>query len=251
VKIKMNRFDLFNISERYIEILNPISAEKLLRIGEVLEFGRESKVIDFGCGFGETLAMWAEKFVISGTGVDIREYACQRARSKMQERKLADRIDIVCADGSEYEFQSNAYDAALCIGATFIWGGYRDAVRAMKDAIRPGGRLVIGEVHWLKHDIPQEYLNTTAPPGTNYEYELLQITNEEGFDIEYMVRAGDDDWDRYSADNWRGLVRWIDENPGHPERQEVTEYLHKTQEEYLKYEREYIGWAIYVLTPAA
>jgi len=77
----------------------------------------------------------------------------------------------------------------------------------------------------------------------------LQIAREEGFDFEYVVRASHDDWDHYEADNWRGLVRWIEDNPNHPEKSEVIEHLRKSQNEYTRYGREYFGWAIYVLNP--
>jgi hypothetical protein len=46
-----------------------------------------------------------------------------------------------------------------------------------------------------------------------------------------------------------GWRRWIDENPNHPERQQVIEHLHQSQDEYTRYAREYFGWAIYVLNP--
>ena len=117
-------------------------------------------------------------------------------------------------------------------------------------ASRPSsGKLAIGEPHWLKGNVPQEYLDGSAPPGTLYEHEILQISNEEGYDIEYIVRSSLDDWDRYNAGNWRGLVQWIHDNADHPERQDIIDHLRKNQEDYLRYEREYLGWAIYVLTP--
>jgi len=80
-----------------------------------------------------------------------------------------------------------------------------------------------------------------------YEHELLKVTREEGFDIEYIVRSNDDDWARYETSNWRGLVSWIEENPSHSDRQEVVDYLHRSQDEYLRYQREYLGWAMYIL----
>jgi len=245
----MNRFDLYNISERYMEILNPSSPEKILTVGEILGVGQDSRIIDFGCGFGELLALWAERFGVSGIGIDIREHACDRAKARMEKRGLSERVKIVCTNGRDYPFERRSFDAALCIGATFIWGGYRQTIQAMKEAIHSGGKLAIGEVYWLKENVPKEYLETTAPSGTMFEHELLQVTREEGFDIEYIVRASDDDWARYSTGNWLGLLRWIDENPEHPERQEVIDHLHKDQEEYLRYEREYLGWAMYILNP--
>jgi hypothetical protein len=63
------------------------------------------------------------------------------------------------------------------------------------------------------------------------------------------VRASHDDWDTYEAGNWYGLSRLIEENPAHPERQDVIDHLHESQSEYFRYGREYFGWAIYLLTP--
>ena len=60
-----------------------------------------------------------------------------------------------------------------------------------------------------------------------------------------------DDWDRYESGNWVGLLRWIEENRNHPERQAVIDRLHNSQDEYFRYGRQYFGWAIYVLDPAS
>jgi SAM-dependent methyltransferase len=241
----MNFFDLANISERYMELINPSTPEKVLTIGKFLRLKEGTRVIDFGCGYGEVLALWAERFGISGIGIDVREHACNRARKKMCERGFAERIEIVCANAAEYQFEKHAFDVATCIGAPFIWGGYRLTIRTMRDAIHGNGKLVMGESYWLKEHVPPGYAQEGQRVHT--EYELLQIAREEGFDFEYMVRASHDDWDTYKADNWYGLVRWIEENPKHPERQEVIDHLHKIQDEYLGYGREYMGWAMYIL----
>jgi hypothetical protein len=140
---------------------------------------------------------------------------------------------------------------ATCIGGSIIWNGYQSTIRAIKEAIKPGGRIVIGEPHWSKGTVPPEYVQKIAAiwKTTYTEFELLQITQQEGFDVEYMIRASQDERDRNEADNWHGLVRWLDENPHHPERQEVIDQLHRWQEEYFRYSREYLGWSIYVLRP--
>ena len=113
----MNFFDLVNISERYMELVNPSTAEKMLTLGKFLRLHEGSRVIDFGCGYAEALVLWAERFGILGIGVDIREHACERARKKVSDRGLSDRIEIVCGRGSEYLFEEGAFDAATCIGA--------------------------------------------------------------------------------------------------------------------------------------
>ena len=47
----MKFFDLVNISERYMEIINPSTPEKILTVGKILGIGQDSRIIDFGCGY--------------------------------------------------------------------------------------------------------------------------------------------------------------------------------------------------------
>lgn len=49
----MNFLELKDISERYMELVNPISAEKLLYVGRVIGLRSGQRVINFGCGYGE------------------------------------------------------------------------------------------------------------------------------------------------------------------------------------------------------
>jgi protein-L-isoaspartate O-methyltransferase len=243
----MEFFDLVNISERYLELINPTTSEKVVKIGKVLGLKEGSRVIEFGSGYGEILALWGDAFGIEGVGIDIREHCCNRARKKMEERGFGNRIEIVCGKGAEYKFEESSFDAAACIGASFVFGDYRSTIQAMKKAIHENGKLAIGEPYWLTELVPPDYAKQEV--GIHTEYELLRITREEGFDIEYVVRASNDDWDRYESDNWYGLMRWIEGNRGHPEFQEVVDHFHKYQDEYFRYGREYLGWAMYVLNP--
>ena len=243
----MDFFKLMSISHRYMEILNPSTPEKIIKLGKMLRLKEGSRVIDFGCGCAEPLYLWAEEFGISGVGIDISADFCERARNKLVTHGLSQRIEIVCCPGADYKFQEGSFDAATCIGATFVFGGYRQTVQVIKQAIKPGGRLGIGEPYWSSDRVPPEYVRKET--SIFMESELLQTAREEGFDIEYVVRASHDDWDRYYSDNWYGLIRWLEENPGHPEREEVMKHLHSEQDDYFRYIREYMGWAMYVLTP--
>lgn len=242
----MHFLDIYTIAEEYLELINPSSPEKVLTLGTYLGLNKDSRVIDFGCGYGEALALWAERFGISGVGIELRQKVVERARKKMADRGFSDRIEIVCAKGAEYAFEEHAFDIVSCMGASFIWGGYRPTIRAMKKALAPGGKMLIGEPYWLSDRVPPEYMSKET---IHTELELVQIAREEGFDFEYMVRADDNDWARYEAGNWHGLIRWLEANPDHPEKQEVIDWLHKNQDDYFRYGRQYLGWALYILNP--
>jgi SAM-dependent methyltransferase len=243
----MDSFELYNIAEIDMELINPFSSEKLIAIGKVLGLKEGQNIIDFGCGFGEVLAIWNRSFGIKGIGIDIREYACERARKKMKDLGISDDIEIICGNGAEYEFQKQGYDVAICIGASFIWGDFQLTVKAMKEAIPSQGKLVIGEPYWLKEPAPNEIKDENAEVRT--ELELLKIAREEGFDIQYMLRASHEDWDRYEACNWVGLTKWLEKNPDHPEIQDVIDWFYKIQDDYLRFGREYLGFSVYILNP--
>jgi SAM-dependent methyltransferase len=242
----MNFFDLVDIAEQHMELINPTSPEKLIKAGEVMGLSAQSQVIDFGSGFGEMLALWGERFGISAVGIDIRETACERARSKLAERGMADRIEIVAGKGDEYEFKPKSYDVAACVGASFIWGGFAPAVRGLKRAIKPGGKILIGEPYWTTSSVPIEYAR--QEPSVHTEDELLQIIRREDLALEYMLRSSRDEWDRYESENWRGLASWIKENPNHPEVDQVRAHFHEHQDRYILYGKEYMGWALYILS---
>jgi SAM-dependent methyltransferase len=244
----MEFLELKNISERYLELVNPTTPEKLLRAGRVAGMRDGSRVIDFGSGYGEALALWASSLGIAGLGIDIRPAACERARMKIKAHGLEGQIEIVCANAAEHPVEPRAFDVASCVGATFIWsGGFREAIRAMRRATTSAGRLVIGEAHWLVTQVPPEFAQ--REPAIVTEHELLNMARAEGYEVSYVLHSSRDDWDRYESENWRGLADWLDENPTHPEREEVLLHLHKSQEEYLRFAREYVGWALYVLKP--
>ncbi len=243
----MEFFDLMSISHRDMEILNPSTSEKIIKLGKLLGLKEGSRVIDFGCGCAEPLALWAGEFGISGIGIDISGDFCDRARKKLAVKGLSDRIEIVHSSGADYVFEEGAFDAATCIGATFIWGGYKQTIQAMKRAIHRNGRLGIGETHWLSDRVHPEYAQKQT--STHTEPELTQITRDEGFELEYIIRASPDDWDRYSSDSWYSLIRWLEENPTHPDYEQVFKFFRTDQDDYLQFQRQYMGWAMYCLAP--
>ncbi|MEE9518044.1 MAG: class I SAM-dependent methyltransferase [Candidatus Adiutricales bacterium] len=242
----MEFFDLKNISERFMEIVNPTSEEKILKIGAVLGLNENSRIIDFGCGYGETLALWAEHFDISGTGIDIREHACRRAKKKIADRGFDRRIKIVCGSADEYAFDPGTFDVAACMGASFIWDGYRSAIKNMKKAVSDGGKLVIGEAYRIVEAFPPEF--SEEEKKFPHEHEIVYVARQEGLDLEYMVRSSRDDWDRYEAENWYGFLRWLAENPDHPDRLQVIDTLRKYQDDYFRFGGKFLGWAMFVLT---
>src|SRR5512136_224876 len=104
----MEFLDIMSIAHRYMEIINPSTPEKIIKLGKLLQLNKGSRVIDFGCGCAEPLTLWAEEFGITGIGIDISEDFCDRAKKKLAMRGLSDRIEIVCSNGLDYVFEEGA-----------------------------------------------------------------------------------------------------------------------------------------------
>ncbi|MFZ1794950.1 MAG: class I SAM-dependent methyltransferase [Anaerolineae bacterium] len=243
----MKFLELKDISERHIDLVNPTSPEKILAAGRVAGMAPGQRVIDFGCGYAAPLALWAQAYGIAGVGIDIRPAACERARQNLANKDLSRQIEIVCASGAAYVFEPNTFDVATCIGASFIWpNGFSGAVRAMKSAIKPNGRLIVGEVFWNDPRlVPPDILAREA--AIYPETEIYAKAREAGCEVIYALHSNQDDWDHYVTENWRGLSDWLDENPHHPDYAQVLAHMRENQDNYAAYERQHLGWALYIL----
>ncbi len=236
--------ELYDLCEPFMEIINPLREEQVVQLGDVLKLKDGDRIIDFGCGKAKFMAMWSKAHGITGTGIDVREHSVNTARELLEKEGVADRIDIIQIKGDEHVVEPGSFDIAMCIGASFIWGGFRETLQGMKNAIGPNGRLVIGEPYWIKEPVPEPYLKEN--PGFFREIDILRIAREEGFDMQYLIRSSEQGWDEYEGGNMLGLTHWLDNNPDHPDRQQVIDWMHKLQDDYLTYGREYLGFAVYV-----
>jgi SAM-dependent methyltransferase len=240
--------ELKDISETSIELVNPTSPEKLRRIGELAGMRPGGRIIDFGCGYAEPLLIWAKAFDIEGVGIELRPKAVARARAKIAQHGLSARLQIVEGDGSAYAFEPGNFDFAACIGASFVWESLPEALQALKQAIHPSGKILLGEAYWLKDAVPPDLAQQQT--GIRSETWLLEQFRQAGLETETVLHSNQDEWDHYETANWYGLVRWIEANPNHPDLPEVVAHLHESQDEYLRYGREYFGWALFLLSLA-
>jgi len=243
----MDFINIVEISQGSLDIMNPTTPDKVISAGRKAGMEAGSRVIEFGCGNGTILSLWADEFGVSGTGIDIRESACRSAENAAKKSGSDGRITIINADASTFTPGDTPYDFAACIGSSQIWGGFKEAIDAMSAFLTDEGRIIIGERYWKTDRISPEFAREW--PEILTEYEILGIIRDAGFELEYVVRADADDWDCYESAIWEACSGWLRDNEDHPEADEIRDYLHTIQDEYMGFGREYMGWAMYILTP--
>ena len=130
---------------------NPTSEEKIRLLGERLGLGPGSHVLDMASGRGGPAIVLAREFGCRLTCVERAPEFVADARQLVAEAGLEDRIEIVEADGATFEL--GKYDAALCIGATFVYGGLVPTIERLRPA---APMLAVGEPYWRIWPLPPE-----------------------------------------------------------------------------------------------
>jgi SAM-dependent methyltransferase len=247
----MDRWKYFNITHAYHEICDPMSTTKLDEIIELLGLNPGSTVLDIACGKGEILAKVAERYEISGVGVDLSPHFTAYTKQKLKERVPDTRIEILNMDGADYR-TDQLFDLTMCIGASWIFNGHKGTLGALKAMTKPGGLIIAGEPYWIKE--PDEaYLAaenmTRNLCGTHYENVLAG--EEEGLIPLYTLVSNKDDWDRYETLQWYAAERYARANPDDSDVKELLERVSRGRRNYLRWGRDTIGWAIYLFRKTA
>jgi SAM-dependent methyltransferase len=230
------------IAERDHPIQNPTSAEKLMRLGQYLRLRPESRVLDMACGRGGPAVLFAESFGCRVIGVERASEFVVAARGRVAAAGLGDRVEVVETDASTYVVADADVDAALCLGATFVWGGLAGTLDALKPAVKHGGHVVVGEPYWKQWPLPdgEDDLGFTDLRG------VTSTVQAAGLRLTGVIASSTDDWDVYESLHWRALEEWLDHHPDDPDAASIAARHHAAQHDYLVHERGRLGWAMVI-----
>jgi hypothetical protein len=157
---------------------------------------------------------------------------------------LEERLAFDFGDGSAVSVEPETYDAALCLGASFVYGSLADTVDALAPTVRPGGYVAVGEPYWRRLPLPEEYEDRdggwTTLEGTVVVFETS------GLPVVSVIASSEDDWDRYETLHWHTVERWLEANPEDPDARDIRSRHERYKRTYLRYGRDYLGWAILV-----
>ena len=240
---------IFTISESEHRIHNPFTPEKYATLGRALRMAPGTTILDLGSGSGEMLCSWARDHQIVGTGVDMSLLFSQQAAARAEELGVSDRVTFVHQDASGY-VASQPCDVAACVGATWIGGGVAGTIALLKQSLRPGGMLLIGEPWWRKRPATAEEA-VACGAQTPDDFLTLPVLvahfGELGYDVVEMVLADQEGWDRYEAAKWLTMRRWLEANPHDDFAPEVRQQLTTAPLHHVTWTREYLGWGVFVL----
>jgi ubiquinone/menaquinone biosynthesis C-methylase UbiE len=237
-----------DITHRRHRFCNPIGNEKFEELCSQLSLRKGARVLDIACGKGEFLVRLAELYRVQGIGVDISPYCVRDCRERYNARVPTAKIEFLEMDAAKFEPESlESYDLTMCVGATFVYGAFSETTRALKKMTKPGGLVLVGEVFWQKEPDPEylEMVDTKREKFSTHN-ENVAAGEKEGLNCLYTVVSNHDDWDHYENLNWWSVNDYLLSHPEDPDIAEILERTEKEKEIYLRWERDTLGWAIYV-----
>ena len=235
----------FAIAESRHELQNPTSPEKIRLLGERIGLESTSRVLDAASGRGGPAVLLAEDFGCRITCVEQAEEFVTVAQERVKTAGLEQAIEIVHADARDFPVEPGRYDAALCLGASFVWEGLPGTLAALAPGVRAGGFVAVGEPYWRTWPLPEGF-----EPADGEDFVTLAETvarfEAGGLGLVGLIASSLDDWDRYESLHWLALEDWLHEHPDDPDAAEFGERDRWYRERYLRWTRDLLGWAIFI-----
>lgn len=184
---------------------SPLSDARADTIAARLAATAPSTVLDIGCGWGELLLrVVAAAPGATGIGIDLDGDLLARARANAKERGLDDRVTFVEADGSA---TNQPADVVICVGAEHVFGDTATALRALRQLVRPGGRLLFGPGYLEREPTPAQ--QQVAGDWFEELGDLASVVDqavEAGFSPLVIETSNRDEWDAFESGYLAGLA---------------------------------------------
>jgi len=232
----------YAIAERDHELQNPTSPEKIRLLGERLRLRPESRVLDVACGKAGPAVLLASAYGCRIVGVERSPVFVEEARARIAAAGLAERVEVVEGDAQAYVVEPESVDAALCLGASFVWHDLDGTLAALAPAVRPGGYVVVGEPFWRSWPLPDDVEGLGYLPLR----ETVGRFEAAGLPLVSLIASSEDDWDAYESLHWHALEEWLAENRSDPDAPDIRDRHERARDDYLRFERALLGWAIFV-----
>jgi ubiquinone/menaquinone biosynthesis C-methylase UbiE len=241
----MHMASWFAVIEGKHDLQNPTSEEKIRLLGKHLNLNPQSRVLDVGAGRGGPALVLAQSYGCRVICVEQSEEFLRAAKERVKEAGVDPLVEFVHADGKDFPIGAESYDSALCLGATFIYGGLSETVTTLARGVKVGGFIAVGEPYWRRNQLPAEF---DPEEGWNFLplAETVGLFEAAGVEFVTLIASSQEDWDRYESLHWFTLEEWLRQNPDHPDANEFRKLGQHFRDSYLRWTRDLLDWAIFV-----
>ncbi|MDW8171004.1 MAG: methyltransferase domain-containing protein [Anaerolineae bacterium] len=245
--------DYQTIIEAALRLPNPLTEAHLRRLAQAAQVRPATRLLDVACGGGELLNSWALWYEVNGTGVDAAEAAIHLAEQRANELKVWAQVQYTVSEALDFPQSFHQYHIVSHLGLA-AWGDQLgEALNTLRAALRDNedGVLLIGETFWRKPPSAEACAALGLPANTLRSLDEV-ATQLLAHDVELldMIVPTPEDWDAFMSAQWRAISDWLPACEDVALANRVRTQWQQSQLSYLRYERELIGWAAFVLRAA-
>lgn len=118
-----------------------------LHLGTVAGLGPGQRVVDVGSGAGDQLRLWTDTFrVRQVTALERDPALAERARRRVAEWGLAERIRVVPIGASASHWTDGPVDRVLALDAAYFFDSRSAFLQRCRSVLRPGGVLALTDL---------------------------------------------------------------------------------------------------------
>jgi ubiquinone/menaquinone biosynthesis C-methylase UbiE len=160
---------------------------------DMCQLDATSRVLDVGCGSGNTACLIAEQYGSRVQGIDISEVMIAKAEERARRQGLRDTVEFRVGDVFQLPFEDDWFDVVIVESVlTPLPGDKKQALAEMVRVLRPGGRMGVNE-STVDPSAPPEFLALFAEHPAIYGYftpqTLRSLFEESGLQVTHMTEA--------------------------------------------------------------
>jgi len=157
------------------------------------------RILDIGCGTGMQTVELAKLSGGQIVALDFHEPFLEQLKEATKKESVSDRVKAVKGDMRNLKFEDGSFDAVWSEGAIFVIG-FEKGLREWRRLLTPSGYVVVSELSWLKHVVPQEaetYITQVYPAIKTMEGNIEIIQNSGYRLVGSFVLPSKSWWDNY------------------------------------------------------
>ena len=120
-----------------------------------LDRSRPLKIADIGCGTGVSTILLAKELETKITAVDFLPEFLEELQIRARSNGVAEQITTLNCSMDTLPFSDEEYDVIWSEGAIYNMG-FEAGVAAWRRFLKPGGKLIVSEITWLRATRPAE-----------------------------------------------------------------------------------------------